>query len=211
MYVKSVMIPKHKCHYINKGENVKEALEILEAHEVDAIPVLDGNKYVGVVTRPNIYQSYFESEQGKEDYLVQTKVEEITINEQKYIGYDEIFERTLVELKNIPILTVVDQDHEFLGLVTRSDVMDQFQSAFGMQRKGIRITFTSVETEGRISRLAEIIKQFHESVISLVTFDESDKLLRRIVLKIEKKDNIDKFLQKLERSGFRILHIKEDE
>ncbi|KIL44227.1 hypothetical protein KP78_31910 [Jeotgalibacillus soli] len=29
-------------------------------------------------------------------------------------------------------------------------------------------------------------------------------------MKIEKKDNVDRFLQKLNKSGFRILDIKED-
>ncbi|WP_327063187.1 hypothetical protein [Jeotgalibacillus soli] len=79
-----------------------------------------------------------------------------------------------------------------------------------MHKKGVRIALTSVETEGIISQLADNIHQFHESVISLVTFDETDKLVRRIVLKIEKKDNVDRFLQKLNKSGFRILDIKED-
>ncbi|WP_335869750.1 CBS domain-containing protein [Bacillus sp. 2205SS5-2] len=211
MYVKSVMIPKNKCFNINKGESVQSALAVLETNSLDGIPVLDGEYYLGILTRYNVYQNYFDSGQAKEDYLLQTKVEDIATLQEKFIEHDEIFERTLVELKELPIIAVVDEERHFLGLVTRFDVMNQFQSAFGMQQNGVRITFTSVETEGRIARLSEIIKQFHESVISLVTFDDSDKLLRRIVLKIEKKDNIEKFTQKLERSGFRILHINEDE
>jgi hypothetical protein len=69
--------------------------------------------------------------------------------------------------------------------------------------------FPSLE-EGRIARLSEIAHQFHEHIISLVTFDETDKLVRRIVMKIEKKDNIDRFTKKLEEHGFRILSIQED-
>ena len=82
---------------------------------------------------------------------------------------------------------------------------------FGVNRPGVRIAFTSVETEGRIARLSEIAHQFHEHIISLVTFDETDKLVRRIVMKVEKKNNIDKFTKKLEEHGFRILSIQEDQ
>jgi ACT domain-containing protein len=88
--------------------------------------------------------------------------------------------------------------------------MEQFRGAFGMDKPGVRISFTSVETEGRIARVGDIIQKFHESVISLVTFDETDKLLRRIVLKIEKRDNVQKFLKELDKSGFRVLAIQED-
>jgi CBS domain-containing protein len=210
MFVKSAMIPKHKCYVVQENDSVEKALEVLEHHQIDGIPVLSGDQYVGVVTRYNIYQNFFNSQKLKADFVSKTEVKEIVTHEDKYIVGDEIFEQTLLELRDFPILSVVDEDRNFLGLVTRYDVLEQFQSAFGMHRPGIRIAFTSVETEGRIARLGDIIQQYHESVISLVTFDATDKLLRRIVLKIEKKDNIDKFLKKLEKSGFRILDINED-
>ena len=108
-------------------------------------------------------------------------------------------------------MAVVDQTRKFLGVVTRADVLEQFQSAFGMNRPGVRIAFTSIETEGRIARLSEIAHHFQAPIVSLVTFDETDKLVRRIVMKVEKKDNIDRFTKKLEEDGFRILSIKEDE
>ncbi|WP_456274200.1 CBS domain-containing protein [Bacillus sp. AK031] len=210
MFVKSAMIPKHKCYVVQENDSVEKALEVLEHHQIDGVPVLSGDQYVGVVTRYNIYQNFFNSEKLKADFVSQTEVKEIVTHQEKYLVGDEIFEKTLVELRDFPLLSVVDENSNFLGLVTRYDVLEQFQSAFGMHRRGIRIAFTSVETEGRIARLGDIIQQYHESVISLVTFDATDKLLRRIVLKIEKKDNIDKFLKKLEKSGFRILDINED-
>lgn len=105
---------------------------------------------------------------------------------------------------------MVDKNRKFLGVVTRSDILGTFGSAFGVNRPGVRIAFTSVETEGRIARLSEIAHHFHEHIISLVTFDETDKLVRRIVMKVEKSNNIDKFTKKLEEQGFRILSIQED-
>jgi CBS domain-containing protein len=210
MFVKSAMIPKHKCYVLQENDSVGKALDVLEHHQIDGVPVLSGDKYAGVVTRYNIYQNFFQSDKLKADFIKETLVKDIAAHKDKYLVGDEIFEKTLVELQDFPILSVVDEDRNFLGLVTRYDVLEQFQSAFGMQRDGIRIAFTSVETEGRIARLGDIIQQHHESVISLVTFDATDRMLRRIVLKIEKKDNVDKFLKKLEKSGFRILDINED-
>ncbi|MET3696147.1 CBS domain-containing protein [Bacillus oleivorans] len=210
MFVKSIMLPKHKCFTISKDETLQTALERLEENGVDGLPVLDGNKYVGIITRYSIYSNFFTSNQAKEVFLSETAAEEVATHQNQYLEGNEIFEHTLLALKDFPLLAVVDAEKNFLGIVTRFDVLEQFQSAFGMKRKGVRIAFTSVETEGRIARLSEIAKQFHESIISLVTFDETDKLVRRIVMKIEKKDNIDKFIQKLEDSGFRVLDIDED-
>ncbi|PPA71286.1 CBS domain-containing protein [Jeotgalibacillus proteolyticus] len=210
MFVKSAMVPKTKCYTVQASESIKNVITLLEKYGIDGIPVLNGSQYSGVVTRYHVYQAYFESGLSKEEFYESKTAEDIATFKEKFLKGDEIFETTLYELNDFPLLSVVDGQGEFMGIVTRYDVLNQFQSAFGMHKKGIRIAFTSVETEGRISRLADIIQQFHESVISLVTFDETDKLVRRIVLKIEKRDNVDKFLKKLEKSGFRILDIKED-
>ena len=210
MFVKNIMIPKHECFITQPDVPLKDALELLEKHQIDGLPVLMGNKYVGVVTRFNIYEGFFKSGKQKDDYLTSTVVGDIASHEDQFLLGGELFEKTLLDLKDFPLLAVVDKGKAFLGVVTRSDCLTSFESAFGVNRPGVRIAFTSVETEGRIARLSEIAHQFHEHIISLVTFDETDKLVRRIVMKIEKKNNIDRFTKKLEEHGFRILDIHED-
>ena len=205
------MIPKHECITSQENNTLKEALESLEKYQIDGLPILNGEKYVGVATRFNIYESYFQSDKQKNEYLTTTYVKDIASHQDKFLEGGELFEKTLLDLKDFPLLAVVDVNKNFLGVVTRSDVISSFESAFGVNRPGVRIAFTSVETEGRIARLSEIAHQFHEHIISLVTFDETDKLVRRIVMKIEKKDNIDKFTKRLEDHGFRILSIQEDD
>lgn len=205
-----MMIPNHACVTVQEDTTLGAALEQLETNEIDGVPVLQGEKYLGVVTRYNIYESYFLSGKQKDEYLSNVTVKEIATHQEKFLLGEEVFEKTLLDLKDFPLLAVVDQNRKFLGVVTRSDVLSTFQSAFGVNRPGVRIAFTSVETEGRIARLSEIAHHFHEHIISLVTFDETDKLVRRIVMKVEKKDNIDRFTKKLEEQGFRILSIQED-
>lgn len=209
MFAKSVMIPKEKCISIQTSESVELALDILEKKQIDALPVLENGVYKGILNRYIVYRAFYYSGLSKEEFLAHTSLMDVITREDIYLSINDVFEDSLIQLNDFPIIAVVE-DNRFVGLVTRYDIMDQFRSAFGMDRSGVRITFTSVETEGRIARVGDIIQKFHESVISLVTFDESDKLLRRIVLKIEKRDNVQKFLNELDKSGFRVLHIEED-
>jgi len=210
VFVKNMMIPNHACVTVQEDTTLGVALEQLEKNQIDGVPVLQGEEYLGVVTRYKIYENYFLSGKQKDDYLTSVTVKDIATHQDKFLLGEEVFEKTLLDLKDFPLLAVVDQNRKFLGVVTRSDVLSTFQSAFGVNRPGVRIAFTSVETEGRIARLSEIAHHFHEHIISLVTFDETDKLVRRIVMKVEKKDNIERFTKKLEEQGFRILSIQED-
>jgi signal-transduction protein with cAMP-binding, CBS, and nucleotidyltransferase domain len=210
MFVKGTMISSHNSYTVDINDSLESTLQKLEEYAIDGVPVLHNGRYAGIVTRYSIYESFFNAPQNKETYLTETKAGDIAFNQEIFLKGEEIFERTLLMLKDMPILAVVDDELNYLGVVTRADVLEQFESAFGMHRPGVRIAFTSVETEGRIARLAEIAKHYHEKIISLTTFDETDKLVRRIVMKVEKNNNIDKFVKKLESAGFRVLDIYED-
>ncbi len=210
MFVKSIMIPKYKCITVQEDESLEIVLLKLEEHGIDAVPVLAEDLYKGIVTRDEVYRRFFVSEMEKDKFLKELTAGDILFNQEKFLEGQEIFESTLLELRNVPLMAVVDDTKRFLGAVTRPDVLEQFESAFGVHRKGVRIAFTSVETEGRIARLSEIAHQFHEHIISLVTFDETDKLVRRIVMKIEDNENIERFISKLEQTGFRVLDMHKD-
>ncbi|WP_028783065.1 HPP family protein [Thalassobacillus devorans] len=209
MFVKSMMKHPHECFTAQIGDDLNSVISILEHHDIQAVPVLDGNIFIGMLSKETIYKGYFESNQSKDVYLTESSANDLVEKKDLYIKEDEVFERTLPAFTGFSVIAVVDEEKKFLGLVTRADVLEQFESAFGVKRKGIRIAFTSEESEGRIERLGDILKQYHENVISLATFDETDKLARRIVLKVDPSDNIDKFTRKLEKTGFRVLDIKE--
>lgn len=49
----------------------------------------------------------------------------------------------------------------------------------------MRIAITSIDAEGRIMRLASALKKYKLNAISFVTFDETDKMHRRMIVKVE--------------------------
>lgn len=208
MFTKSVMIPRHKMFYVEEGESVRETLKKLKDNKIDGMPVLSGDRFVGLITRHAIFEAAFKSELSKDEFMDKVQVGTIVIKKDNTTVETDVFEDTLLKVKDVPLVPVVDENGDCLGIVTRFDILEQFQSAFGMNKKGVRIACSSVETEGRILRLSEITKQFHQNIISLTTFDDSDKLVRRIVLKIADGHDTDRFIERLERNGFKVLSVK---
>ncbi|QTM99683.1 CBS domain-containing protein [Sediminibacillus dalangtanensis] len=209
MFVKSILKPSYQCIIATEKDTLKATINQLEAKDIEAMPVVENGIFKGMISKQDIYQAYFQSGKPRDEFLSGTLVGDIASHGDLYIDEQAVFEKTLTTFKGYPILAVVGPEKQFLGIVTRFDMIEQFESVFGMKKPGVRIAFTSEESTGRLSRLADIIKQNHANVISVTTFDETDKLARRIVLKVEKNDNIDKLSRKLEKSGFRVLDIKE--
>jgi len=211
MFTKSVMIPKHKMFYVEEDVSVRETLRKLEENKIDGMPVLSGDRYVGLITKHAIFESAFHSDLSKETFMDTVKVGTIVIKKDNTTDENDVFEDTLLKVKDVPLVPVIDEKGICLGIVTRYDVLEQFQSLFGMNKKGVRVALSSVETEGRIHRLAEITKQYQQNIITLATFDDSDKLVRRIVVKVEGDNNTERYIQRLEKNGFKVLSVKKSD
>ncbi len=212
MYLKTIMIPKGKCYVASPDDSVKSVIDKLEHYGIDGMPVVGAGTYYGTATQFDIFRHFFfmKERKEKEDFLENTKIKDILTLDKYSVKDDFLFEESFLSLQDFPILSIINERNEFLGIVTRFDVMEQFKSAFGMNRPGVRIAITSIDAEGRIKRLAQAMQKFKLNAISFVTFDETDKMHRRMIIKVENDKNIKKFTKYLTNHGFKILDIQEN-
>lgn len=212
MYLKTIMVPKEKCYVASPDDTVKSVIDKLEHHGIDGMPVVQQGEYLGTATRYNIFRHFFFMKEAKtrEEFIETTKIKDILALDEYSVTDESLFEESFLSLQDFPILSIINKRNEFLGIVTRYDVMNQFKSAFGMDKTGVRIAITSVDAEGRIKRLAQAMQKFKLNAISFVTFDETDKMHRRMIIKVEKDKNIPKFTDYLKKHGFKILDIQQD-
>ncbi|GGB05465.1 CBS domain-containing protein [Macrococcus hajekii] len=214
MYLKTIMIPKEKCYIANPNDTVKSVLDKLEHHGIDGMPVVSDGVYHGTATRYNIFRHFFfkKNQQTRDEFIEQTFIKDILALDEFSVQDDSLFEESFLSLQDFPILSIVNRHNEFLGVVTRFDVMEQFKSAFGMNKSGTRIAITSIDAEGRIKRLALALQKYKLNAISFVTFDETDKMHRRMIVKVEDHDEkvIAKFTKYLSKNGFKVLDIQQD-
>lgn len=54
MYLTNIMIPKEKCYIANPKDTIHSALDKLEHHGIDGLPVVADGKYIGMITRYSI-------------------------------------------------------------------------------------------------------------------------------------------------------------
>ncbi|WP_067836598.1 CBS domain-containing protein [Amphibacillus sediminis] len=210
MFVRSIMVPSYACHVCLPTDSLKSALTKLEKMDIEAMPVLSNEReYLGMLGKQDIYRAYFLQDQDKDVFLTVTTVQDVVNHSDLYIYEDEVFEQTLTTFKQFAIIAVVDEHRHFKGIVTRFDVLERFKSTFGMNRSGIRLALATADESGRLNQLTDILKQVRADIISLTTFDEADRLIRRIIVKVSPAINQKKIKQKLEHSGFKILSIKE--
>lgn len=204
MYVRNYMIPKEKLTKVSTHETIGEAIKKFEEGDFLSLPVVDGEKLVGILHKETIFRTYYELSCTDKNKFLEKPVSDF--NEQRYekISISGNIEQASYALGklSIPFLAVFDEKDEFAGILTHKAIFDAFSEVFGIN-KGKRIVVHIFDMPGQISRLAGIIRDQNINILSMVVTSAKVMGLLKVILRVEVEDdtNINKVLSE---AGLRV-------
>ncbi len=206
-------VMKVRYHYVNKAEvkycdsrwTVKEAYEYLKETGYRSIPVLkdDGKTFVGFIYKVHLLEHFVEHN-GNETDLIEPFIK----NQDAYIFEDDSFFKTFLSIRRLPFLAVINEQNEFSGIITHSNIMDVLEDSFGMKTGGVLLTVGTKEHKGAIKDLVTAVKDIN--IEGLLTLDNGDEYIRRIILNLSgdlSDQKLQKVVKKLEDKDFRVAAI----
>lgn len=201
------MISKEKLKLANKNDSVKQTLETMEEGNFKTLPVVDeAGQFIGVIRSSDLYKSFFHSDVDKETFY-KASIYQLVDESVKPINKNTDFAQVILNMEKMDIhfLACVDDYNRFLGIVTRNNIFQAFESAFGLNQDGYMIEVIAIDAKGQLARLAQAISAMKANIISIIQFDLTVANLERIIVKVQ-ADNIDRVLEKISDEGFRITH-----
>ncbi|GAA0785007.1 CBS domain-containing protein [Hathewaya limosa] len=205
MFVNNLMLSKEKLVTVTPKDSVKKALELIEEYKFLSIPVAEGDKFYGTISKERIYTFYFEKNLDKKSLLEEFLVENVMrVDVPKVDPMEQVEEASnYLATENTPFVAVIDSANEFKGIVTHNAVFKQFTELFGLNR-GQRISVIAHDIPGQISKLSKIITENNGDIISFVVVDpKSLTEVKEIVVRI-KTENYDDILKKVKDAGFKV-------
>lgn len=199
------MLPLEKLAVVKEADTIENTLKMMKDGSYKTLPVVDqANHFVGVIREGKLYESYFYNSVQKDDYL-HAEIRPLVDRNIKAISKDTDFLHVILEMEKMDIhfLPVEDQNHRFMGIVTRNKIFEAFESAFGYNQDGYLIDVVAIDAKGQLARLAGAIAGANANIASMIHFDMSVANLERVIIKVQ-TDNIDHVLEHIADHGFRI-------
>ncbi|MDD4781065.1 MAG: CBS and ACT domain-containing protein [Tissierellia bacterium] len=209
MYVKSKMTKNPYTIEVNAP--ISEAIELLREKNLKRVPVVKGEKVVGILTKGDIQKvspskatslSIFEI-----NYLyTKTTVKDAMTKNVITIYEDSLLEEAAVIMRENRIGSIpVIKDEKLVGIITESDIFDSFINLLGFKEIGSRITVESNDEPGALAVIADIFKSFNANITHIVAYrgnnGKTDVVIRTDTLDTEEIE------KKLEENGYRIEHV----
>jgi acetoin utilization protein AcuB len=178
---------------------VKEALGIIEEHELRHLPVLDAqDALVGIVSEKDLLRA--RSDSPVEEVMTG---EVITVTE--YTALEEA--ARIMADHRISCLPVV-RDEKLVGIITETELFHTFVELLGARQDGVRLTMLVPEEQGMLASLTTEIANMGGNILALGTFMGEDPTNRMVTVKVANAPT-DKLVAIMEALGMEIVDFRE--
>lgn len=208
MYVKNHVLSKDKLVMLQVEDNISNALDKIIKGDFLSLPVLDGDKFVGILMKETIFRHYFEEgNTDKEKYLRETKVKDLCKTDVKTINENVFIENASYLLNEIrtPFLPVLNNKGNFIGILTHSSIFNAFSGILGFN-EGTRITINVYDIPGQIAKLTETIRKANVNIANFAIMDAKVMDVYKVVIRVNTA-NVDELIEKIEKAGFKVSGV----
>lgn len=176
------------------------------------MPILDDT---GTIFRGNIYKMhiYRHKSQGKDMNLPVTY---LLKNATKTIKVNSPFFKVFFTIKDLPYISVLDEENKFYGILTHSRLLDMLSDAWNIKNGSYVLTVLTDNSRGNLAKMTRIISKFSAiaGVMSLdaSTAGKSDNSVRRILFTLPAgvgEDTLKEIVKRLERKGYVVAEIED--
>lgn len=207
MKVRYHHVIKQDVKYIKYDTSVKDAYGYLTKTGFRSVPVLkdNGKTFIGLIYKVNLLEHYHENN-GKDDDSINSMIKD----KDAYIFEEDSFFKTFLSIRRLPFLGVVNEQKEFCGIITHSNVMDVLEDSFGMKTGGYLLTVATKEHKGALKDLVSAVKNVN--IEGLLTLDNGDRYIRRIIVNLSKETpekELQKIIKRLEEKDLRVTSVEQ--
>ncbi len=182
---------------IQFDDTLSEAINTLKRNKIRRMPVMKGNKLVGIVSDRDLKEASPSKATSLDiwevHYLMsKIKVKDVMIKKVITISPDATVEKAAILMfdNRIGGLPVVE-NKELVGIITEQDIFNALISVTGARIPSYRVSLLLPDTSGSVKEICELMNEYEFKCISiLTTFNKIKKGKRKVILrfKMDRKD-----------------------
>jgi acetoin utilization protein AcuB len=216
MYVKMWMTENPIT--VGRYTSLADAQEIMRNNGIKHLPVLEGRRLVGIVSRSDLLKASPSNATSLSvhelNYLLsEMKVGEIMTEHPFNATPDTPVEIAAMNMRQYRVasLPVVDPETgSLVGIITESDIFAALIEIMGVQEKGTRLSLDLEHKPGILAGVTEIVKNHKANIISVVSCpSEKSEHRRTVVIRLESED-VMAIVRELEEKGYRVSTTYEE-
>jgi len=161
---------------IQVDDSMKSAITLMKDNGLQMLPVMKGNKIVGIITDRDLKRASASDATTLEMHeliylLSEIKTENIMTKKPITVPLDFTVEEAAEILlhNNISGAPVVDHDGNVVGTITKSELFKVLIALTGIEKRGIEFAFQLEDRPGSIKEVCDIMRKYGGRMASILT------------------------------------------
>lgn len=210
MIFKTLIKTKDELTTLPESTSLTEALDVLERTGYRCIPVLDPS---GQIFRGNIYKLHIyrhKSRSGNMNLPVTTLLKNAT----KFISINDAFFKVFFAIKDLPYITVLDNDNHFYGILTHNRLLKMLAEGWNVKNGSYVLSVTAEHDErGNLVAAAKEITHY-SSIANVISLDipepgRSSKVMMFTLPAGVNQDLIARIKKRLAKKSFKVQEVED--
>lgn len=201
---------------IEPQTTVPDALALMEEKKVRRLPVVEGNRLVGIVTLLDLVRASPSPATSLSVWeltylLAKLPVKEIMAKNPHTVKPDTPIDEAAALMRGNRIggLPVMNNS-DLVGIITETDIFTAFMEMLGVSRGGLRLTLELPAKSGSLTETEGFLRNFGVSIISVVVLpSDAQRNVGQSIWRLQGCDDVDALLDFLREKSYRIVHVSE--
>ncbi|OYQ67739.1 cyclic di-AMP binding protein CbpA [Aerococcus sp. 1KP-2016] len=206
MNIRELSIKRDAIKYVTEANTLQDALDIMQDNNFRSLPILSqsGTMYRGNVYRQHIYKRIVNGES------LDVSVTHHLKNATKYIYTNSTLFQTIFAIRDLPYISVLNEDHTFYGILTHRAFERGLFQAWSLDEEGFVLTIQARQDDhGAIAVISRIIGRF-TSINTVVTSVDPRTNVSNIIISLNgdcSPASLEKIVTRIERKNYKVLSV----
>ena len=208
MIFNSLIKTKDQLTTLPEDATLAEALTVLENTGFRCVPVLDKT---GTIFRGNIYKMHIYRHKSRGGDM-NLPVTYLLKNATKFVSINSAFFNVFFSIKDLPYITVLDENNYFYGILTHTRLLDMLSQSWNVNVGSYVLTVVSAGDRGDLVEMSKIITKY-TSIASCMTLDvQQGEFVRRTMFTLPadvSREKLETIVKALEKKNFKVPEIED--
>ena len=165
--------------YLRLSDKVHQALELMNENHVEHLPIVDGDKYVGMISEQDLSQA--ENDHSNLEQFKQS------ISNPSVKDDEHVLKAIQVAVQNgLSVVPIVGEDSELIGVVTYADLLKYSSEFMSLNEPGGLIVLEMESKAYSFNEISRLIESNEAQIKQLNTNVDPETGLMEVTIKINK-------------------------
>jgi acetoin utilization protein AcuB len=177
----TVELSSQTLPYLRLYDKVYQALQLMNDNQVAHLPIVDGEKYVGIISEDDLLLA--ENEHAVLSDLQQSFASTAVKSDEHFLKAIQVAAEN-----GLSVVPIIDNDNEIAGAVTYSDLLKYASEFMSLNDPGGLIVLEIESNQYSFSEISKILEANDSQITQLNTFNNQETGIMRVTIRINKPD-----------------------